>query len=65
MNERLMENRIERFVLSSPPESFATQLPNQMLSAFVDTVARFFCHIAQMFEPSCCRAGAQCSIAKM
>jgi hypothetical protein len=49
-DERLIVNGIEGFVLSSPPDSFATQLPNQSLSAFAKSVARFFCRTTQMFE---------------
>ena len=30
-------------------DTFATQLPNQSLAAFSDSVLRFFCHTEQMF----------------
>jgi len=38
-----------RLVIGADKDTFATQLPNQSLSAFGDSVARFFCRIAQMF----------------
>jgi hypothetical protein len=41
--------RTVRLVIGIDKDTFATQLPNQSLSAFLDTVARFFRRIAQMF----------------
>jgi hypothetical protein len=41
--------RTVRLVIGTDKDTFATQLPNQSLAAFADSVARFFRRIAQMF----------------
>jgi len=41
--------RSVRLVIAADKDTFATQLPNRSLTAFRESVLRFFGHIAQMF----------------
>ena len=41
--------RSVRLVIAVDKDTFATQLPNQSLTAFSESVARFFCHILKCF----------------